>query len=303
MLKSIKGTLVFCSISLSLAPAIAAPYDQIVSKMQRLEASHPELVSRFELGHNDQRQTIWGWRFENTSAPVNETKSKLLVVGVHHGNEEQSASVATRFADDLISEMSGSKGSSFASLSNRIIYVIPVLNIGGYNSSRREEYTAANRSTDPNRDYPDPCTDDQSYKLSSTRALSDFVKSEGIIGAVTIHGYIGTFTYPWGTFTDTPRTLDDAAYRKLAALGAAQNGYKTGTHGQAIYPTAGAFEDWAYYELGVWTMLLEIRRGADVGRDSKAMLAYFANVPNQRSFNNAHVGQCTRTGGFIKARP
>jgi len=288
--------------------AQAAPYDNIVKKMDALQSQNPDLISRFELGANDQNQMIYGWRFENEATrapqkgPVLE-KSKQLVVGVHHGNEQLSADVAFQFATDLAREMTQATAPNYPKIANRIFYVIPVLNIGGYNAGRREEYNRNGRSTDPNRDYPDPCYDGPTFTLSSTRNLAAFMRTEGIVGSITIHGYIGTFTYPWGIYTNNTKTQDNAWFVAAARESVKQNGYSTGTHADAIYPTAGAYEDWAYYELGAWTMLLELRNGANVQKDSKAMMTFFAQVPTERSYNNAHLGRCTNVEGVIRARP
>ena len=222
---------------------------------------------------------------------------------MHHGNEQLSADVAVQHATDLVKEMTDATSANFAKISNRIFFVIPVLNIGGYNSGRREEYNRSGRSTDPNRDYPDPCYSGPSFTLASTRNLSAFMRTEGIVGSITIHGYIGTFTYPWGIFTNDTKTQDNTWFTNAAREAVKQNGYQTGTHADAIYPTAGAYEDWAYFEIGAWTMLLELRHGANIVKDSKAMMSFFAQVPHERSFNNSHLGQCTQVEGVIRARP
>lgn len=301
--------IIVASVLATFAPTgNAAPYDNIVKKMDQLQSQNQELISRFELGTNDQNQMIYGWRFENDGVrapqkgPVAD-KSKMLVVGVHHGNEQLSADVAVQFAADLVKDMTQTGLPNFPNISNRVFYVIPVLNIGGYNAGRREEYNRAGRSIDPNRDYPDPCYSGPTFTLASTRNLAAFMRTEGIVGSITIHGYIGTFTFPWGIFTDNTRTQDHTFYTNAAREAVKHNGYEIGTHADAIYPTAGAYEDWAYFEMGAWTMLLELRRGANVVKDSKAMMSFFTQVPHERSFNNVHLGQCRQTEGVIRARP
>lgn len=305
--------LVFAAAPRQQAQAVidpaATPYENIVAKMDNLQSQNPDLISRFVLGTNDQGQTIYGWQFESETTaspykgPVRE-KSKMLLVGVHHGNEQLSADAVVQFARDLVGEMTNPAAPNHGNIANRIFYVIPVLNIGGYNAGRREEYTTAGRSLDPNRDYPDPCYDGPTFRLQSTKNLANFMRAEGIVGAITVHGYIGTFTYPWGIFTDNTRTKDHDWFAKASKLAVAHNGYQTGTHADAIYPTAGAFEDWAYFEIGAWTMLLELRQNANLVKDSKAMMTFYAQIPHERSFNNAHLGNCRRLEEtVIRARP
>ena len=61
------------------------------------------------------------------------------------------------------------------------------------------------------------------------------------------------------------------------------NNYKTGTHGAAIYPAAGAFEDWAYFKLGVWSFLMEIKSpSADLKKDALTLVEFFKISPIER---------------------
>ena len=302
--RGIQISLVVLSTLILGSVSQAGTYLDIVASMDVIQAANPELISKFDLATNDQGQKIFGWRFENLSNLANlGGKSKLLVVGAHHGNELQSADVSVQIARDLVAQMTSTQAAYYAGLSNRVLFVIPVLNIGGYNATRREEATKAGVLTDPNRDYPDPCGNSATFKLSSTKALADFMKSEEIAGAITIHGYVGSFTYPWGTYTDHTHTLDQDFFEQIAKVAVAQNGYETGTHADVIYPTVGAFEDWAYHELGSWTMLMELRKGASLAKDSRAALAYFAQVPEVRSFNNEHTGHCRKDKGIVRGRP
>jgi len=177
------------------------------------------------------------------------------------------------------------------------------LNISGYNAGQREERNSTGRSFDPNRDYPDPCGNQSTYNLNSTDALSKYMISENIIGAVTIHGYIGTFTYPWGTYTDQRETPDNDIFKVVTAQAARVNSYRTGTHAGVIYPTFGAFEDWAYHALGVWTALLEIKSQPNISQDARALVSYFGAIPQERSQYHEHLGNCNNEFGPVLARP
>jgi hypothetical protein len=119
------------------------------------------------------------------------------------------------------------------------------------------------------------------------------MRDKQISSAVTIHGYVGSLTYPWGIFTDNDHTQDHATYSALGEEAVSHNHYVTGTHSEIVYPASGSFEDWAYFELGTWTMLMEMDYGANVLNDSKAMLTFFSKVPKTRSLKNQHLGVCT----------
>lgn len=282
--------------------AQATPYDNALARLDKLVAAHPDLVTLMDIGVNDQGVPIRGVKIEDPSAPV-AVKPRHLVVGTHHGNEQLSADVAQSFAERLVAALEDSNAPMHDQLAGNVYFVIPVLNVSGYNASRREETSKRGGTLDSNRDYPDPCTKDQPFQLASTRELADFVAREDIVAAVTIHGYIGTFTYPWGIFTTNTHTLDDAAFKAMSQQVIAVNRYTTGTHADAIYPTAGAFEDWAYFEHGVWVMLLEIANRPNITRDADSLLKYFAIAPAMRSEQHGHLGRCENVPLTIRARP
>lgn len=278
----------------------ATRYERVVTELQNLNTAHPALTSLFSLGKNDQGVEIAGIRISRNQGIVRNDARNLLVVGTHHGNEGTSVDVAMRVANDVVAALAAGEATD----DNVVYHVIPVLNISGYNANRREESSRTGGTLDPNRDYPDPCADDQPYRLLSTKVLAAYMESAHITAAVTIHGYVGTFTYPWGTYTTEPKTLDNDTFRNLGTRAVALNHYDTGTHGELIYPTVGAFEDWAYYEHGVWVMLLEMANSPNVANDAKAILRFLAEAPAIRSAQHEHTGQCTTvTEGMVLGRP
>jgi hypothetical protein len=277
--------------------ASAAPYDLVKSDLAYIARLNPNLVSRIVIGINDQGVEIEGLRIGPATAAIHH-----LVVGAHHGNEQKSTDVAMAFIKEVVEAKHVSAGLD-QKLADTAFHVIPVLNISGYNAGQRQERDANGRSFDPNRDYPDPCGNDSTFNLNSTDALSKYLIAENIIGAVTIHGYIGTFTFPWGTYTNQTETPDHDIYRNVTAEAARVNRYRTGTHADVIYPTVGAFEDWAYHSVGVWTALLEIKNNVNVTQDAQAIVTYFNKIPTTKSGNHAHVGTCRRAFGPIRARP
>lgn len=286
---------------LSGQQAKADNYESMLAELTQLHADNPELTSWITLGENDHGDTIKGLKIE---ASGGDFKANHLVVGVHHGNEQLSAEVALEFARQTIELMANTNLPRAGYVSDRIFHVFPVLNIPGFNRNRREETDGNGRSHDPNRDYPDPCDGgERTYKLKSTAALANYTVQQDIVGAVTIHGYIGTFTYPWGTYTSQTRTLDDNFFFDVTRAAATVNGYRVGTHADVIYPTVGAYEDWAYYMHGVWVTLLEIHRSPDIEADAESLIAYFAQLPAVRSVNHEHTGSCLQPLGPILARP
>lgn len=285
----------FCFTSQLL---FAAAYDEIVDYIDDTVDEYPQIVEKFELTRNDMNETIWGVRIASPHASTN--AKEVLVVGVHHGNERLSAEVAVSFINQAVSDIL-SRQRSFLS-SDTIYHVIPVLNINGYNNNERREKVSFSSSLDPNRDYPDPCGGGY-LQLRSTNALANYLRSSNIVGAVTIHGYIGTFTFPWGTYTSETQTHDHEKFIEMAHAAAEVNNYRIGTHADEIYPTAGVFEDWAYHEMGIWVSLIELNYSTDIARDAASIMTYFEHVPDTRSNDHNHLGDCRRVWGPIIARP
>lgn len=286
MLKSILATALL-SVSLT---AFADEYDRILGRLSELDKLPNTTL--FSLGKNDQNRDIMGIMIGDPS----EAKIRHLVVGTHHGNERAAAEVPLHFTELVANSPDLST----------LYYVVPVLNISGYNRFRRDETGADGRAHDSNRDYEDACTTKQDFKLQSTALIADLVEKEDIVSAVSVHGYVGTFTYPWGTNAQDYSTLDDAFFSKWAKLAAKVNNYKTGTHGGAIYPATGAFEDWAYYKLGVWSFLLEIKSPtSDLKKDAASLVEFFKNSPTERSRNVGQTVNCMARilGALENSRP
>ena len=280
-------------------------YDKVISTMEGIETANQNLVDLIDIGKNDQGTLIRGLKIElSTEDSWLEAKPAHLVVGVHHGNEGVSSEVALNFANKIIKILKTKEDPMYKFYSGITMYVIPVLNISGFNAGSRYETSVQSKSYDPNRDYIDPCFTGPSFKLASTSNLAKFLADKNIVGTVTIHGYIGTFTYPWGIYTSNTKSLDNNFFDKIAKESVKANGYKVGTHTDIIYPTAGAYEDFAYFKFGIWTMLLELKRGASVDNDALSLVTYFSQLPASRSKQHQHLGKCTNVKqDAIKARP
>lgn len=266
-------------------------YDKVMSTVTKLTNKNSHL-DKFTLGKNDQGKQIFGVLYKGSSR----VKTNHLVVSTHHGNEVLSADLAVEFLEFLAK--SGSD-----KFKDKNIFIIPVLNIGGYNIENREEIDANGISHDPNRDYPDPCIQKKNFKLKSTAHLSRLVKENDIVGAITIHGYYGSLTYPWGIYTDQYETLDHEIFNSKAALAVKDNSYVVGTHADILYPAGGAFEDWAYFELGVWSLLVELENSPKFEDDISMLVSSINSFPKTRSSDHRHLGRCTQFKDFGISRP
>ena len=164
------GLLLGFSARAASAPLpISRNYTEIQAFMMGMATQYPGTVQMFDLGTNDQGTLIQGLKIGSGSV-------HNLVVATHHGNEFGSTEVAKAFA--------ASVGAN--PIQAQTMFVIPVLNVTGYNSRNRRE-TLGHSTVDPNRDYPGPCGTEGPFHLKSTQALANFVEREGIVTLATLH--------------------------------------------------------------------------------------------------------------------
>ncbi|MCB0350919.1 MAG: carboxypeptidase [Bdellovibrionales bacterium] len=220
-------------------------YKDVVQYLQNLEKKYPQVAEVFILGDSDSGEQILGIRI-GTSGIEN------LVVGTHHGNEYGSTEVALAFAGDLAANP----------IVGQIVYVVPVLNISGYNAGLRSEQNYAGRKFDPNRDYIGPCKEKSiygdSFNLKSTTALAAFLKHTNIINSATLHTYHPGVLYPWGLSTNDLDTGYNDLFIELGQAATTYSKYTVGNSTDILYPAEGTYEDYAFWQHGIWSMLFEL---------------------------------------------
>ncbi len=240
-------------------------YDKVVATIQKIAEQNPANAKVISIGVNDQGVPIQALQIG--SGEVNS-----LIVGTHHGNEYGSTAVALGVAD------------SFARnpVAGQTVYVVPVLNITGYNKTGRNE-NGIRGSFDPNRDYTGPCKTGATFNLKSTKALSDFLEVKKIQISATLHTYWPAVVYPWGISTQDLSTPYDAQYLELVKAATRESNYKFGNNTDVLYPADGTFEDYAYWKHGIWSLLFEL--GFSHNPDSNAIRNMVdVNVPGIRRF-------------------
>lgn len=248
---------------------MAAPnpsnYEQVTTTLQQIAERYPANVKLISIGVNDQGTPIQGLQIG--SGAVN-----TLVVGTHHGNEYGSTAVAMGVADALAAKP----------VEGQTVYVIPVLNVTGYNRRSRNE-TGLAGSIDANRDYTGPCKVGSSFKLKSTKALADFVDQKDIRISATLHTYWPAVVYPWGISTRDLTTPHEAQFQQLVQAATIESRYQTGNSTAVLYAADGTFEDYAYWKHGIWSLLFEL--GFSHNPDATAIKNMVeSNVPGIRRF-------------------
>jgi carboxypeptidase T len=230
----------FVTLLASNSVFAATKYEAVQSYLREIVANNPGNAEIFELGISDSGARIEGLKIGNGETPT-------IVVGTHHGNEYGSTEVAKATAAELAANP----------IPGLTTYVIPVLNVGGYNRGQRWEQ-AGGRSHDPNRDYPGPCGTDGPWNLKSTRALANFIEAKEIVTSATLHTYFPAVVYPWGLSSRDLSTRYDDLFRQLVGWATQESGYQTGNSTEVVYAADGTYEDYAFWKTGVWSLLFEL---------------------------------------------
>jgi carboxypeptidase T len=163
-------------------------YDDAKADLKALNAKYPGTTQLITVGASDSGDTILGLRIGTPGALAGtEAANNNLVVATHHGNEYGATEVAKSFAESIAE----------TPIAGQIDFVVPVLNITGYNAKNREE-TLNGTTVDPNRDYPGPCVTNTPFSLKSTAALAQFIDQNDIVASATLHTFYPAVVYPWG---------------------------------------------------------------------------------------------------------
>ncbi len=214
-------------------------YKGAVDFITKIAQSYPQTAQLFTLGYSNSGVEIKGIKVGTGSI-------HNLIVGAHHGNEYGSTEVALHFAESVAKNP----------IHDQTIFVVPVLNIDGYNKRSRYE-TVNGKSIDANRDYPGPCGTNGPFHSNATKALADLLAKESIVASATIHTYWPAAVYPWGLSShdlDTPYT---PIFMNMVKEATSTSSYQIGNSADIVYPADGTFEDYAFWKHGVWSILFE----------------------------------------------
>jgi carboxypeptidase T len=269
-------------------------YKKVQDFLHQLNTQFPQNTELFSLGTSGTGDSIDGIKIGH--GPV-----KNLIVGTHHGNEYGATEVAMGAASDLAK----------SPITNQTVYVIPVLNISGFNVVRREESLNGNSEMDlidPNRDYPGPCGTEGPFRLKSTKALADFIDHEGIVASATLHTFYPAVAYPWGFSTPDLSTPYDSQFIDLAKMATELSHYPIGNSAEVIYPADGTFEDYAFWKHGIWSLLFELGDTHSpsesdlqqlVAVNAPGLRKMMENAPTSRAPDHEFKGKCDMTRRYL----
>lgn len=274
-----------------LAPLTIGQHDyrKVQSFLRQIQQRFPQKTEIFSIGTSGTGDQIEGIKIGD--GPVHN-----LIVATHHGNEYGSTEVALYSALNLAENP----------IPGKTVYVLPVLNISGFNRNSRNESIVGTggsyaNSADANRDYPGPCGTEGPFRLKSTKALADFVADQNIVASATLHSFYPAVVYPWGLSSPDLSTPHEKMFKSLAQWATEWSGYAVGNSTQVIYPADGTFEDYAYWKHGVWSMLFELGKTHSPSDTDISELArvnvpgirkMLENAPIERALEHGFHGRC-----------
>jgi carboxypeptidase T len=273
-------------IDLDYSRASRRQYSEVKAYLGELTKAFPANAKLFTLGESDSGDTIIGLQVGN--GPI-----ANVVVAAHHGNEYGSTETALGFAREI----------SERPIKDQTVYVIPVLNISGYNAKSRRE-TARGKSFDPNRNYPGPCGTEGPFTLKSTTALARFIKEKNIVSSATLHTFSPAVLYPWGLSSKDLKTGYESIYKGLVMEATRDSHYATGNSTELLYPADGTYEDYAFNEHGIWSLLFEIGYSHSPNPDAvrtavqvnvPGIRRMLESAPTERASKHRFAGKCDRS--------
>ena len=258
-------------------------YEDVKKLLRDLAARHRDTSEIVEVGPSDSGDTILALKVGD--GPIHN-----LIVATHHGNEYGSTEVGAAMAASLAA----------TPIAGQTLFIIPVLNIEGFNARQREE-SARGVSWDPNRDYPGPCTNDNPHNLKSTLSLARFVERHDIVASATLHTYWPAVVYPWGLSTPDTSTPYDEPFTRLVEAATQESHYATGNSTLVMYPADGTYEDYAFWRHGIWSLLFELgpshapndpQIDQMIRVNLPGIRRFFEMAPRERATDHDFKGRC-----------
>ncbi|MBL8943737.1 MAG: hypothetical protein JNK45_11335 [Myxococcales bacterium] len=257
--------------------------EAIDAELDATIAANPELVTAYEIGASIQGRTIRALRI---TAAGDDARPAVLVTSGQHSREWIAVSSGMYVVDQLITR--AAEPEIAAVLDAIQIIVIPMVNPDGYaHSWTAERYWRKNRrdgvGVDTNRNFghswggegSSPIPEDENYAGAAafsepeSAAVRDFVLAHPeLVAHLDLHSYGQLVLYPWGDIYEL--APDDAALANTAdamvsAMGEIGASY-TPLQGVNLYPASGNIIDWAYGDVGLHSLTIELRPdNPDVG--------------------------------------
>lgn len=248
---------------LSWSPAPPAPAPEgyrdnadHLAALEGLAEAAPEVATLVDLGESTEGRRLAGLRITATASP----RTRVRVLGAHHGDEPISAELALGLAEELVSGWLEAEPGVTELLEEHEVFVQPVVNPDGLAADTR----ANARGVDLNRNYDFEWSSasyqpgEAPFSEAETRAVRTQAAWTAYGSGLSLHSGALNLGWVWNHTLD--RTEEDALLEELALAYAAvceASGFYV-TNGADWYVTHGDTTDWAYGRHGTLDYTLEL---------------------------------------------
>ena len=225
--------------------------EEMVEAIEDLAAAHPDAAEIVDIGTSSEGRPLVGLRITRTAYP----RTRMRVLGAHHGDETSSAEVSLSTAERLLEDSSLS-----GLLDEAEVWIVPHVNPDGIAVLQR--YNANN--VDLNRNYgfewspssfrpgPAPFSEPETQAIRALGSWVDFGLGLSIHSGAVNLGWVWNFTTDVTADEDLLSALSD-----VYAEDCMTEGFWT-TNGAEWYITHGDTTDWSYGRFGILDFTLEV---------------------------------------------
>ena len=246
------------------APNAWPTFDEFVTRMQALQAAHPDIVRLMSIGQSVQHRALWVLKISD-NPDVEEDEPEFKYSANHHGDETVGIEITLRLAE-MLANGYGTDPVATELVDGMEIWLWPIYNPDGYVASTR--YNA--HGQDLNRDFPDRVddpVDDPAGREPETQAAMLWGYGHRFVMGANYHGGAAVVNVPWDSVGPgfTYYAPDDVAFLSFGVGYSSRNlriwngGFPQGiTRGWEWYIVYGGMQDWAYHWQGEHHVTIEL---------------------------------------------
>ncbi|XP_071084781.1 carboxypeptidase B-like [Haliotis cracherodii] len=258
--------------------------DEIMDWMKDIVSQYSEIAQLFPITESFEGRQLNGIKISVDPRPG---KPGIWLEGGIHAREWISPATVIYMTGQFL-EQNGKDPNVTAALKAFDVYIVPVVNIDGYEYTRKTDRmwrkTRSKRDgqrcvgVDPNRNWDfhwcaqpgastDPCSDSycgpSAFSEKVVSGIADYIQNKtiNVVGFIDFHSYSQLWMTPWGYTKALPKDADAQDVTSAAAVGAIESvhgtKYKYGSIANIIYVATGSSADWTYgganieYSVGV----------------------------------------------------
>lgn len=265
--------------------------------LKKLSSQCSDIFRYFSIGLSTQGRQMWTARLTD-NPDVNEFEPEFLYVGNIHGDETFGRELLIHLVLNICDKYYAGDVHTRWLVQETDIYVVFSANPDGYNALTRFNYNGV----DLNRNFPDQVLRRSVPLQDETRNLMAFLQRHSFSLGANLHAGDLVCNYPWDDSSTGHLEMkipslspDEELYQHICSVYSRSHGsmsrstrFSDGiTNGAAFYSMYGGLQDYAYAQLGMMHVTLELgftknppvsKLSRDWVANSEAMYAFIEQV-------------------------